>query len=517
MSKNNDSIVDQNISLLWEQISSIVPVGIIVTNLDGRIIFRNNLFERWMPKFPISDKLWFLQMQSHLEQHTDQVIDLTNLSVNWIIQNLVYKDMELDTNWQGQKHSFRIKISPLFNEENKISGLIEITENITEIKETDKSLQHARRFETVGRLASGIAHDFNNILQVINGHSEMLLELRKEDTKLARSLDIILTSGQKASALTRQLLLFSRRQQGELKQINLGEMIFNMQKILSRMLGEDIVMAMENKDNDAFIDGDESQLEQIIMNLAINARDAMPEGGKINILTQVCELDETMQVKFQYVQTGTYVNLVFSDTGSGIPPEIKDHIFEPFFTTKDLGRGTGLGLSNVYSIVKQHQGYIQVESELGIGTTFSLYFPVSSTMKQDLENICEPTMPYGTKKKVLILEDDENVRDLAVQVLSQFGYLVRCASTLSQANSIVTEESFDLHIVDIVLPDGNGVSFIEQLLKSHSNASFILTSGYTEDKPQIKETLLKGYSFLHKPFTISALLQACSDTLQKHL
>lgn len=504
-----------NAMLLMEQIGSSLPFGFMVSNIDGIVYYKNNIFDKWLPEYPVDNKLWFVQMQPYLDFEQEQLQDLKGKSIIWLLENGVVNDTMLEVNWQGQKQFFKIRTSPLYNDKKEICGFVEITENVTEVKLLEKSLQHARRFETVGRLASGIAHDFNNILQVINGHSEMLLESYKTDPKLIKSLDVILTSGQKASALTRQLLLFSRRQQNEFKQVQLKTLLNNMQKLLCRMLGEDIAMKFECTDSDHTIEGDESQIEQIIMNLAINARDAMPEGGEISIKVDLCDIGNETAATLSFSKPGRYVCLGFSDTGCGIPKEIVEHIFEPFFTTKESGRGTGLGLATVYSIVKQHQGFISVDSSIDNGTSFKIYFPVSASQKQaDSVNAEASLTPCG-KENVLIIEDDELVRDLASQVLSNYGYNVQCVSNLNQANSIVKSNRFDLFLIDIVLPDGNGVDFIESIKGDNAKAAFILSSGYTEDKPQIKHTIHKGYSFLHKPYTINSLLNACTDALKK--
>ncbi len=514
MTSNQENKVHlTNPQLVLEQVTAAIPIGIMISDIEGKVIFRNNLFEKWISTFPVENKLWLLQMIQYLDQDNKENPNIKGISINTFIDYTASYETEIGVNWQGQKFFFRIKICHIVDEKNQFLGLIEETENITEQKELEKSLQHARRFETVGRLASGIAHDFNNILQVINGHSEMLMEMRKEDAKLTRSLDIILSSGQKASALTRQLLLFSRRQKSEFKQLNLGNMIDSMQKILSRMLGEDISIVYNCNDKDMYFDGDESQVEQIIMNLAINARDAMPEGGLINVEVNLCEVDQATNSSFPYFKEGKYICLNFTDSGCGIPKNVLEHIFEPFFTTKEVGRGTGLGLANVYSIIKQHQGFINVESKLNKGTCFKVYFPLSENQKHYETTSSEREFQTGGKKRVLILEDDDNVRDLANQVLTQYGYLVKCVSNIKQANDAIKNETYDLFFIDIVLPDGNGVSFWESIKEEHSKSAFILSSGYTEDKPQIKNTIHKGYSFLHKPFTIVALLNACTEAL----
>ncbi len=515
MTDNIDKITPlANAMMLMEQIGSSLPFGFMVSNIDGIVYYKNNIFEKWLPDYPVDNRLWFVQMQPYLDSEVEQALELKGKSIIWLLENNASNDTMLEINWQGQKQFFKLRTSPLLNERKQICGFVEITENVTEVKQLEKSLQHSRRFETVGRLASGIAHDFNNILQVINGHSEMLLDAYKSDPKLVKSLDVILTSGQKASALTRQLLLFSRRQQNEFKQVHLVTLLNNMQKLLCRMLGEDIIMKFNCIDADPAIDGDESQIEQIIMNLAINARDAMPEGGEICISIDLSDVSSERAATMPFSKVGRFLCLTFSDTGCGIPKNIVEHIFEPFFTTKEAGRGTGLGLATVYSIIKQHQGFVSVDSEINRGTSFKIYFPMSITQKHadilSSENIPKPC----GMESVLIIEDDELVRDLASQVLSNYGYKVQCVSNLNQAHNIIKTNKFDLFLIDIVLPDGNGVDFIETIKGENAHAAFILSSGYTEDKPQIRHTINKGYSFLHKPYTINSLLNACAEALK---
>jgi len=499
--------------MLLNMIGSALTVGVSVYNLNNELLYKNDIFRDWTPKLHVDKRLWLEQMLPLLNK--EQYNLYKDVSHSWIFSHALGKDIEIEVGYHGTSIFFLLKYSPLLNDDKDIVGLIETVDNVTDKKELDKSLNHARKFETVGRLASGIAHDFNNILQVINGHSEILIESRKSDEKLVRSLEIIFSAGQKASALTRQLLLFSRRQQGEFKSLNLGEMVCNMQKILTRMLGEDINMSLRINDQGLHISGDETQIEQIIMNLAVNARDAMPSGGKINIDIERCSVTEDDKSLYNYIKEGQYILMKFTDSGCGIPEHVLEHIFEPFYTTKEEGKGTGLGLATAYHIVKNHQGYIIVDSRINIGTCFRLYFPLSQEEKCIDVAEHEFKTEQNAEISVLILEDDANVSEFTSQVLSQYGYNVTCVSSVKQANEVVSNATFDLFLIDIVLPDGDGVAFLESLNANNANAAFVLSSGYTEDKPQIQSTISKGYSFLHKPFTIVSLLQACSTALQK--
>ncbi len=496
---------------LFRQLFGALPLGIMAADLKGDVFFQNDMFSAWIPQQFDKNRLWLEQILIYMER--EQFNLYKDVSVPWLLANCPETGLEVEINCQGCRMFFLIRVRPLLDEKGQILGLIELTQNITELKELHNSLEHARRFETVGRLASGIAHDFNNILQVINGHSELMLESVQDYEKIARSLGIILTAGQKASALTRQLLLFSRRQKGEFRRANLGELIAGMQKILTRMLGEDVSLSIEARDRGLCLEADISQLEQILMNLAINARDAMPEGGRITISTDGLDIDGSGETTMG-LEPGKYVCLHFADTGCGIPPDLLSHIFDPFFTTKEVGKGTGLGLSTVSGLVKQNGGVIKVDSKLGEGTVFHLCFPQSEADEQAPEASADLILPIRPDRRVLIVEDDENVCEFALQALSRLGFKVTCAANVSQANEIVCQEQFDLFFIDIVLPDGNGVSFLESLSGGNAGAGFVLSSGYTEDKPQIQNTLHKGYSFLHKPFTIHSLMQACSDALQ---
>lgn len=505
-----------NALLLLQQFSSVLPLGITVCDLEGNVFYKNDIYTKWMPGHSSDNSLWFNQMLPYLSREQQPDITYFDTPVHWLLDHVADRDVELASTYQGQKIFFKLRFYPLMDDKNKLCGLIEVTENITEQKQTEQSLEHSRRFETVGRLASGIAHDFNNILQVINGHSEMLIESRKEDSKLMHSLEIILTSGQKASALTRQLLLFSRRQATDFKQMNLGSHIQSMHKILARMLGEDITMSIQCKDQEICIEADESRMEQIIMNLAINARDAMPEGGTIKIVTDYCEIDPELMKDIAYNKQEKFVCLSFTDSGTGIPQDDLEHIFEPFFSTKEVGKGTGLGLATIYNIVKQHKGYIFVQSAPGAGTTFKVYFPRCEATLKAAEECLAYTPQSGCKKHVLVVEDDDKIQELAEQVLTRYDYLVTCAYSLAQAKDFSQKNTYDLFLIDIVLPDGNGADLIETLEGKNAQAAFILSSGYTEDKPQIKNTIYKGYAFLHKPFTINSLLRACSEALHDH-
>ncbi len=503
---------------VWKAFSltdSYLPVGIMISDRNGDVFYRNGIFEKWLPDFPINNQLWFMQMQPFLENESDSVKSDCFNSLDCYLINSQENTTDVTISWQNHKHYFNISRYSITDELSNILGFVEITENNTSYKFLENLLNQSRRFETVGRLASGIAHDFNNILQVINGHSEILLETYKKDHKLNRSLDIILTSGQKASALTRQLLIFSRRQKNEFKKLNLGFIVKNMHKLLDRMLGEDICMTIDYRDEKEMIEGDESQIEQIIMNLAVNARDAISTSGKISMTIEISTTLPDKIISSSITHAEKYVKMTFSDNGCGMSQEVVEHIFEPFFTTKEFSSGTGLGLATVYSIVKQHQGFIQVESQPGKGTSFYLYFPVAGSVPiEDIEELWEKAS-HGSQEKVLIIEDDDLVRDLATQVLVTNGYCVQSTSNLTQAHKILENERFDLFLIDIVLPDGNGVDFVEHVKLIQPHASFILSSGYTEDKPQIKQTISKGYTFLHKPYTINALLSACRDALIK--
>lgn len=403
-----------------------------------------------------------------------------------------------------------------FDKDGKAIRFVVTLHDITERKMLEEQLIQSQKMEAIGRLAGGIAHDFNNILTVIKGYCDLSLIEVKEGI-LRENLIQIKDASNKASDLVHKILAFSRRQVMEMKVIDVNSILNEMDKMLRRLIGEDIELITIFSDNIGKVKADPGQIEQIIMNLVINAKDAMPMGGRLIIETANVELDETYTKTHFGVEAGKYVMISVSDTGVGMSPEIMQHIFEPFFTTKEKGKGTGLGLSTVYGIVKQSGGTICVYSEPGQGTTFKIYLPmVEGEVKNTDDKIIKEEIEQGTET-ILIIEDNENVRKLAVQILGKQGYKVLEAHDGSEALMICKdyEETLHLILVDLVMPSLNGRQVIEELSKVRKDFKVLYMSGYPENTYAHHGILEPEIEFIKKPFTMEELARKVRCVLNK--
>jgi signal transduction histidine kinase len=381
----------------------------------------------------------------------------------------------------------------------------------TSILQSREGMVRAARLEAVGKLAGGVAHDFNNLVMIIRGYSDLLLD---SATGKSRShIEEIKRAGDRASALTRQLLAFSRRQVLQPQVLDPNATIANMVKMLRILIGEDIELVTNLSEKSGTVQVDPGQLEQVIMNLAVNARDAMPAGGKLIIETQRCELDEEYAARYSEVTPGAYVRIAVTDTGIGMPRETLDHIFEPFFTTKEPGKGTGLGLATVYGIVKQSRGHISVYSELNIGTTFKVYLPAVDKSVITLPKTIE-SAPRGDAT-VLLVEDEPALRVLTAESLKRLGYKVLQAGNGLEAIAIADQhpEKIDIVITDIVMPRMGGPEFVEKLKQKRGDVSVIYMSGYTESAMLEQVQNWEGSHLLQKPFSTEALARRMVEVL----
>ena len=393
--------------------------------------------------------------------------------------------------------------------------LIGVVRDITERKHLEEQLRQAQKMEAVGRLAGGLAHDFNNILTVINGNSELLVRSHRDGDPDRELLLEIQKSGERAANLTLQLLAFSRRQLLQPRVISLNTLLNNLCTMLRRLIGEDIELAFVPDAALALSMVDPTQFEQALINLAINARDAMPSGGRLTIKTRNVELDATSAAHHVELRPGRYVVLTVSDSGHGMDETTRSRIFEPFFTTKGPGGGTGLGLAMVYGFVKQSEGYIGVDSELGRGTTFSLYLPQAEEAVPSAQRLPQesPEVPRGSET-ILVVEDDELVRQLSQRVLRWSGYTVLDARSGEDAMSVARQHQGPIHLVltDVVMPGMGGRRLSEELVQIRPDVEVIFMSGYT-DEAVLREGLKAGAAFLQKPFSPIALTQKVRELL----
>ncbi len=391
-------------------------------------------------------------------------------------------------------------------------------EDTTDRASLEEQLRQAQKMESVGQLAAGVAHDFNNILTIIQGHSGLLMSRPNLSPAMTTSIQAISFAAERAASLTRQLLMFSRKQVMQTKPIDLKEIVTNMSKMLQRLIGETVALHCEYPTPLPPIKGDAGMMEQILMNLAVNARDAMPRGGDLTIKTESVTLTEAHVKLHANARTGNFVSLQVQDTGTGMDAATMKRIFEPFFTTKEAGRGTGLGLATVYGIVKQHSGWIEVQSQPGHGTTFQIYFPVTTRAPESQTEFIVPTTQVrGGGETILVVEDEPVLRDLAQLILQDCGYKVIPAASGVEALTVWQKHqgAVDLLLTDMIMPDGlSGKDLAESLLGHKPALKVIFTSGYNVDDlgADLKNN---GAQFLQKPYSRITLAQAvrtCLDT-----
>ena len=415
----------------------------------------------------------------------------------------------------GEVHWLQWTDRAIFNEDGVLVEVQSVGRDVTEQVVLEEQLRHAQKMEAVGRLAGGVAHDFNNLLMAMSGFSELLLKSKRLDQQLVRYVEGIKEAADRAASLTRQLLAFSRKQVMEPKVLDLNASVAGIEKMLRRLIGEHIALETKLAPDLWMVKVDPTQIDQVIMNLAVNARDAMPDGGKLVIETANVYLDESFAKKHPEVLPGPYVMLAVHDTGCGMDSETLSHIFEPFFTTKPLGKGTGLGLSTVYGIVRQSGGEIEVESELGKGTTFRIYLPRVDAEVSEEEKKPEWDDLPGGNETVLVVEDEEMVRELVGGILESSGYKVIKAKTPREAISIVrnSTERADLLITDVVMPEMTGTELASTLAQEIPGMKVLYMSGHSGD-PLIEVELNSGRDvFLQKPFGRDVLIRKVREIL----
>jgi len=389
-----------------------------------------------------------------------------------------------------------------------------IAEDVTDRRVLEDQFRQAQKMEAVGRLAGGVAHDFNNLLMVISGYAEVILAKLDLTHPLHEKGRAIQQAADRATTLTRQLLAFSRKQLLELKVVDVNTIVEDMERLLRPLIGENIDLAARLAPDAGHTRADAGQLEQVLMNLVVNAKDAMPSGGSLTIRTQKVAVDETHRGGQTFIRPGNYVLLSVSDTGMGMDKETQSRIFEPFFTTKEKGKGTGLGLSTVYGIVKQTGGYVMVQSEEGRGTTFHIYLPqVEAAAETNAAPIAHTAV--GGTETVLLVEDEESVRQLVRETLAAKGYQVVEAENgeagLAAAEKL--EGRIDLVITDVVMPGMGGRELVKQLSQTRPETKVLYLSGYTEDAIVSEGTIESGAAFLQKPFTLQSLSRKVREVL----
>jgi two-component system cell cycle sensor histidine kinase/response regulator CckA len=391
-----------------------------------------------------------------------------------------------------------------------------ISMDVTDRRMLEEQYHQAQKMEAVGRLAGGVAHDFNNLLTAILGYCQLLLaDLDPRDPRRA-DINEIHSAGESAARLTRQLLTFSRKQVVEPRLLDLNDVVTNMRGLLARLIGEDVTIVVNVRPDLAPVTADLGQMEQIVLNLAVNARDAMPNGGTLTIETANVDLDQYYASRHFSVKPGSYVALTISDTGTGMTPEVQRRLFEPFFTTKELGKGTGLGLATVHGIVMRCGGSIGVHSEVGRGTSFNVYLPRGGTSTAANEAPPSVVESRAAGQTVLVVEDADGLRELAKRMLEKQGYRVLVASNAGEAlGQFDRTPSIDVILTDVIMPGGSGPELTRQLIRLRPGLKVIYMSGYTEDAITHHGVLDPGIAFIHKPFTAETLGQKIREVLDR--
>lgn len=488
--------------------------GVIITDEAANIQYVNPAFEK-ITGFTREEVLGknprLLQSGKHDRTFYRELWDA-------LIAGCVWKGRFVNKKKDGTLYKEDATISPVTNKHGNTINYVGVKRDVTREMKLEEQLRQAQKMESIGVLAGGVAHDFNNLLTTIMGNADLALMELKEDTSAQRNVLEIQKAAQRAASLTRQLLTFSRKQIIKPAVLNLNHVVSDLEKMLRRLIGEDIdfLTAYEPEPWHVFVDP--GQMEQVVMNLVVNARDAMPKGGELTIETANVELDLAYLEDHGVENTpGPYVMLAVTDTGAGIDPDIRPHIFDPFFTTKERGHGTGLGLSTVYGIVKQNKGYLWVYSEPGEGTTFKIYLP-RSIEEQELLN---EAVPAGEQLRgsetVLVVEDDEMLRNMAKEMLQGYGYKVILAKNGEEALKKAANHEFPIHIMltDVVMPGMDGRELAEKIQAEITDIKILYMSGYTDNAIAHHGVLDQGLDFIQKPFSTEDLGHKVREVLDK--
>jgi PAS domain S-box-containing protein len=493
-------------------------VGMAIVNPEGHVVEANETFSRFLG----------YSREELIGRHFTEFTHPEDMSIDSDLYAALLDDERLSYSidkrylLKGKVVWGRLSVSLIKDEAGQLENTVVVREDITDRKRAEEEMRllqeqflHSQKMEAMGRLAGGITHDFNNLLTVIRGYSELCLEKLEKPDPLRRKVEGIQRASERASRLTNQLLAFSRHQVMEMKVINLKKLFKDIGGMLRRVIGEDIELVTILAEDMGGVKVDPGQMEQVIMNLAVNARDAMPNGGKLTIEAKNVESDDVFFESHVGGEPGRYVMFSVSDMGFGMTPEVREHLFEPFFTTKEKGKGTGLGLSTAYGIVKQSGGEITVESEVGKGSAFRIYLPLVEGAMEDQKE--EEQGVWGGKETVLVVEDDEEVRRLMVEVLEGQGYRVLEASGGEEALGMVEEYEgrIDLLLTDVVMQGMNGRELGKRFVERREMVKILYMSGFADDERVPWNVLEEGMNYIQKPFTIDMLTRKVREVLDK--
>lgn len=496
---------------LFELISENAADMIAVVNADGTRAYNSPSYERLLGYSPEELLGTVAFGQIHPDDRGKVIEAAEQAKRSGQGKRVEYRMRHKDGSWV----SLESTASVVRDRNGQVQKLVIVNRDITERKQLEQQLQVAQKVEAIGRLSGGIAHDFNNILGVIIGYTEALQKRMQPENAFRDAIDEIQSAAKRAASLTQQLLAFSRKQVLEPKILNLNVVVRDMETMLGSLVGEHIQLSFAMSGSPAMVKGDRTQLEQVILNLSVNARDAMPQGGNLAIETAKLEIDEANPARPAYMLPGSYVLLRVVDTGCGMTREVQAHIFEPFFTTKEKGKGTGLGLATVYGIVKQSGGYILVNSKPAKGSTFEIYLPL---IEAPAEIAKESRAPVERLRKneatVLLVEDEASLRKLTRDVLQEIGYTVHEAVDAKQALEIANKkQEIGVLLCDVVMPGMSGPALADALAISHPGTRVLFMSGYPYGEIAKQGILDPGVAILRKPFTRDELILRVEEVL----
>jgi two-component system cell cycle sensor histidine kinase/response regulator CckA len=497
-----------------------MPAGVVIAEAPGgKLVMSNPQAERILRRpitlgNDIERQAEFDLLRPDGTEYTPAGIPLArSLASGEVVVN---EEMEI-VRQDGSRTTILVSSAPVRDRNGFIVAAVATFYDVTERKRLEQELRQSQKMEAVGRLAGGVAHDFNNLLTIIGGYGQMIADSLGPEDPIRKDLEAILEASTRATALTRQLLTFSRRQMVQPKVLDLNRQVSRMNRMLRRMIGEDIELKTSLKAASSRVKADPGQIEQVVLNIAANARDAMPDGGRLTIRTADVEFDREHLTGRRALPPGKYVELSISDTGTGMSPEIQSHLFEPFFTTKAKGKGTGLGLSTVYGIVKQSGGDVTIESEEGKGTTVRIYFPLAGGPERARREREQAEPVCGGTETILVVEDEADVRRLTSEMLKQQGYTVLEAASGPEAIRLWRDNrgKIDLVLSDVIMPHMSGPEMARELWTLKPDLKVIYMSGYTGETIARHGVLNQGTRFLQKPFTLKTLLRKVRAVLDE--
>lgn len=491
------------------------PIGIMYLDSKGTIIFENPAMSK-MTDVPEGE------ISKAIGKRIQEIPNIKNSNALDMVQKVMtgepVHNVELEyKSFYGKNLTLKVHAAPRRGTKGKIIGAIVMCEDITGFKKLEAQFLQAQKMEAVGRLAGGVAHDFNNLLTVVFGHAELGMMGLEETSPVRKHFREIVSIADRTTELIDQLLSFSRKKVIKPRVIDLNNHLAKMEKMLQRLIGEDVELTFIRKPGLGLIKAEPAQVDQVVVNLAVNARDAMPDGGNLTIETHDVDVDEQFIASHVGSKPGPYVQLSVSDTGCGIRQEIMTHIFDPFFTTKAKDKGTGLGLATVYGIINQNGGFITCYSEEGMGTTFKMYLPRVEEQENAYRMTAQAVTDPSGKETILVVEDDRSVRELAVETLRKFGYEVIEAVNGKEALQMCRnrEEQVDLVLTDVVMPNMNGPEFIRQLRSLGKDVRVLYMSGYTENSITNRGILDQGSEYISKPFRPRELITMVRQVLDQ--